>query len=129
VIPRFITAILEGRSPVIYGDGLQSRDFTYVANNVEANLLAAAAPTERVAGRVFNIACNDEITLLQALERINQICGAAIIPTFSIPRLGDVLHSRASISAATSSIGYRPTVDFTSGLALTVRYFLDQARS
>lgn len=123
VIPRFITAILEGRQPQVHGDGLQSRDFTFVSNNVEANLLAADAPAERVAGHVFNIACNDQITLLQLINTIKMLVDSDVSPAFLPPRPGDVQHSWADIGLARDALGYAPKTAFMEGLRTTVTAF------
>lgn len=121
VVPLFITAMLRGESPVIYGDGLQSRDFTYVANVVQANLLAATAPG--AAGRVFNVACGTRYTLLDLVAALNDILGARIAPVHAAPRPGDVRHSLADISAAQETLGYRVEVDFLEGLRRTVAWY------
>ncbi len=121
VIPRFISAMLEGRSPVIFGDGLQSRDFTYVENVVEANLLALSA--KGVAGEVINVACGKRYTLLTLVECLNRILGSRLVPRFEAPRPGDVRHSQASIEKAQSLLGYKPKVGFEEGLCRTVEWF------
>jgi len=121
VIPKFVTAILGGGRPVIFGDGRQSRDFTYVDNVVEANLLASEA--EGASGRFFNIACGGRYTLLQLLDRINAILGAEIEPIHEPPRRGDVRDSQASIEAAQTALGYRVSVDFDEGLRRTVEWY------
>ncbi|HHN93475.1 MAG TPA: SDR family oxidoreductase [Anaerolineae bacterium] len=121
VIPLFIKAMLAGRQPVIYGDGLQSRDFTYVANNVQANLLAATA--DGVAGEVFNIACGQRYNLLELVAALNDILGTDIEPTFAPPRPGDVTHSLADISRAQDRLGYSVAVDFRTGLEKTVEWY------
>lgn len=123
VIPRFITALLEGRSPVITGDGLQSRDFTYVANVVHANLLAADAPRERAVGQTFNVACGARYTLLDLLAALGRIIGASVAPTFADSRPGDVRHSQASIDKARAGLGYVPVVGFEEGLRRTVEWY------
>jgi UDP-glucose 4-epimerase len=126
VIPKFATAILEGRSPNVNGDGGQSRDFTYVANNVSANILAASAPAEKVAGRVFNIACNTQYTVLELIAGINTLLGTNVAPTFGPTRAGDVRDSRADVNAAWEAFGYTPLVSFQDGLAITVKAFKEQ---
>ncbi len=122
VIPLFITKVLRGERPTIYGDGEQSRDFTYIENNVRANILAAVAPAE-ASGRVMNVACGRSYTLLEVLEAINTILGTAIEPVFAPARNGDVKHSLADISKAKQSIGYDVTVDFHEGLRRTVEWY------
>jgi len=121
VIPLFIQAIRENRQPVIYGDGMQSRDFTYVSNNVEANLLACIA--DGVAGEVFNIACGGKFTLLELVSEINTTLGQNIEPVFEPERPGDVKHSLADISKAKTMLSYKSEVDFTAGIQKTVEHF------
>ena len=105
VLSVFITALLEGRAPTIFGDGEQSRDFTYVDNAVEATLLACTAPG--AAGRVLNVAIGDRITLNQVFALLRKITGAAIEPIYGPPRSGDILHSLADIRQAREALGYR----------------------
>ena len=121
VVPLFIKAMLAGKPPTIYGDGLQSRDFTYVGNNVHANLLAAMA--EDVAGQVFNVACGQRYTLLELVATLNEILGMHIEPLFAPPRPGDVKHSLADISRAQAKLGYTVKVDFRAGLEKTVAWY------
>ena len=121
VIPLFVQAMLAGEPPVVYGDGLQSRDFTYVSNNVEANLLAATVPG--VAGRVFNIACGKRYTLLDLIAMLNDILGTRIDPVFAPPRHGDVKHSLADIRLAQEQMSYTVDVDFETGLERTVTWY------
>jgi nucleoside-diphosphate-sugar epimerase len=118
VIPRFITAMLEGRSPVVHGDGEQSRDFTYVDNAVAANLLAA--DRDGVAGETFNIACGQTITLNALLEELRGIIGVEVEAAHGEPRPGDVRHSLADISRAREALGYEPAIGLHEGLARTV---------
>jgi UDP-glucose 4-epimerase len=125
VIPIFVTAMLRGEPLTIHGDGLQSRDFTFVANVVQANLLAAAAPG--VAGRVFNVACGQQHTILDLVAILNEILGAGIVPTHAGPRPGDVRHSLADVTAAREALGYRPAVDFREGLRRTVDWYRARA--
>jgi nucleoside-diphosphate-sugar epimerase len=125
VIPRFATALFEGRQPVIYGDGQQSRDFTYVENVVEANLLASEA--EGIAGRAFNVACGGRYTLLELLNKLKAIIGSTIEPIHEEARRGDVRDSQASIEAAAEGFGYRVKVDFDEGLRRTVAWYQPQA--
>jgi UDP-glucose 4-epimerase len=124
VIPRFVTALLEGKPPVIYGDGLQSRDFTYVENVVEANLRAAEA--EGIAGRAFNVACGGRYSLLDLLDRMKAILQSDVNPIHEAPRAGDVRDSQASIEAAEQGFGYRVVVDFDEGLRRTVEWYRTQ---
>jgi len=117
VIPRFVTAALAGQGVTIYGDGTQSRDFCFIDNVVSANLLAAEAPG--AAGRMFNIACGEAISLNQMLALIEQISGAPIARQHQPPRAGDVRHSLADVQAARTTLGYEPRVSFADGLRRT----------
>jgi len=121
-IPLFTTAILEDRPPTVYGDGEQSRDFTYIDNVVRANLLAAKAPKE-ACGKVFNTACGHTVTVNQVIAAINRILGKNVPSNFVPPRPGDVLHSNADISLARKLLGFEPIVSFDEGLRRTVEYF------
>src|SRR5579884_507668 len=125
VIPKFLDALLAGRSPSVHGDGLQSRDFTYIENVVQANLLAAKAPG--VGGRVYNIACGGRYSLLDLLAILNEILGKNIPPVHTDPRAGDVKHSQADIARARADLGYEPIVDWRDGLERTVHYALAAA--
>jgi UDP-glucose 4-epimerase len=127
VIPLFITAMLEGRSPTIFGDGQQSRDFTYIDNVVHGNLLAARAP--EAAGKTMNLATGGRVTLLDLVEKINRLLGTSIEPTFADERPGDIKHSRASIERASELLDYAPVVDFDTGLAHTLEFYRDGASS
>ncbi len=127
VIPLFITKCLRGESPTIHGDGKQSRDFTYVSNNVTANLLAARADARAVSGKVFNVACGRSYTLLELLDEINEILGTDIKPVLGPPRTGDVRHSLADISRATQHMGYKVEVDFKEGMRRTVEAYSGSA--
>jgi nucleoside-diphosphate-sugar epimerase len=122
VIPLFIDAMLKGQAPTIYGDGTQSRDFTYIDNVVKGNLLACTAPAERVAGQVINLACGDNISLLDLIDSINRLLGTDIKPKFDAPRAGDVKHSRADISKARKLLGFNPVVSFDEGLGRTLAW-------
>lgn len=122
VIPKFISAMMRGERPVIYGDGLQSRDFTYIANVVEANLIAATTDAD-IAGKVFNAACHDRITLNDLVDALNEALGTSIEPIYAEPRLGDIKHSFASIDKFTSTTGYKPQVSFKEGVRNTVAWF------
>jgi UDP-glucose 4-epimerase len=121
VIPIFITAILSGRSPVIYGDGRQSRDFTYVADVVQANLLAADAPA--AANRVMNVATGRSVDLLELLAGLNEVLGARIEPVFAPPRPGDIRESTADITLARTLLGYEPQVRLIDGLRRSIDYY------
>jgi len=121
VIPLFITTMLAGQQPLIYGDGRQSRDFSFVANVVHANLLAADAPA--VAGRTINAADGRSIDLLALLEALNRLLGTKLKPQFAPPRPGDVRESQADISLARRLLGYEPQVDFEEGLRRSIDYY------
>lgn len=126
VVPRFITAIARGESPRIHGDGEQTRDFTYVRNAVEANMLATKC-REAAYGRTFNIACGTRYSLLELVARINGILETHLEPVHDAPRPGDIKHSLADISSAGSLLGYRPLVDLTKGLVETTAWFRKRA--
>ena len=121
VVPKFIKLMKNGKSPVIYGDGTQSRDFTYVANNVEANLLACYA--EGTAGQMVNIACGQRYTLLELVELINEVLCTHIKPQFDEKRPGEVKHSMAGIEKAKEILNFRPVVDFKEGLKRTIERY------
>ncbi len=123
VIPLFMSAMMADRRPTIYGDGLQSRDFTYIANVVQGNLLACHADARLVAGQVMNLACGDTISLVQLVESLNTLLGKSIEPIFADPRPGDVKFSCADISKAKRLLGYQPEVSFQEGLARTYAWF------
>lgn len=128
VIPLFVTAVIEGRRPTIYGDGAQTRDFTFVENNVRANILAAT--TDRpVAGRVINIACGTSFSLLDLLGAINQHLGKQVQAEFAPRRAGDVMHSLADISLARDLLGYEMKVDFSEGMRRTIDWYLAHAHA
>jgi UDP-glucose 4-epimerase len=128
VIPLFVTAVLAGKQPTIYGDGTQSRDFTYVGNVVNANLLAARAPADIVSGKVYNVACGGSLSLLELLKEICDYLDKPFEPFFAPPRVGDVLHSWADISAAERDLGYRIETDLRTGLRRTVDYYVERAQ-
>lgn len=121
VLSRFITGMLRGESPIILGDGEQSRDFTYVANVVRGNLLACQA--EGVAGKMYNIACGRSVTLNQVVSSLNKLMGTDIPSNYDSPRVGDIQHSLADISRAANDLKYIPLVDFDAGLELTVEWY------
>jgi len=121
VIPRFLRLMLAGKRPVIFGDGEQSRDFTPVANVVEANLLAAE--TTRGIGEFFNIACGRASTLNQLVEWLNVELGTRLPPVYDPPRPADIRDSYASIQKAEALLGYRPTLEVQEGLRRTVEWF------
>lgn len=121
VIPNFLTAVSRGERPTIFGDGTQTRDFTYVSNIVHANRLAMTA--DDVAGRVLNVACGGCISLNQVIAEMRELTGRAIEPCYVPARVGDVPHSMASIERARAVLGFEPMVSFRDGLALTVEHF------
>ena len=125
VIPKFIAAAFQGTSPVIFGDGEQTRDFTYVDNVVQANLLAMEPP--EAAGKVFNVAYGESVTLNRLVQLIGEITGRELIVDYAAPRPGDVRHSRADITRARTELGYEPEVDFTEGLRRTVEWHAAKA--
>lgn len=125
VIPRFITRMLDGQPPLIYGDGTQSRDFTYIDNVVEGNLLAARAPG--AGGSYMNLATGGRVTLLELVAKLNVLLGTAFAPQHEPERAGDIKHSRASIDKAAALLDYAPVVDFDTGLARTAAWFRQQA--
>ena len=127
VVPKFITALLRGEPPTIFGDGEQSRDFTYIENVVEANLLAAKAPG--VAGEVFNIACGERITVNELARLLAEIIGTNIEPEHTPPRPGDVRHSLADISKARELLEYKVKVDVREGLERTVEWYRERSVS
>ncbi|HEX7600345.1 MAG TPA: SDR family oxidoreductase [Polyangiaceae bacterium] len=122
VIPNFITAALKGQRPVVFGDGEQTRDFCYIENTVNANLLAAASP-KKLTGQVVNIACGERISLNQLLATIGEVVGVKMDPEYRPGRAGDVRDSLASIDAARELLGYEPKVLVKEGLAKTIAAF------
>ena len=121
VIPRFVTAALEGRAPQVYGDGSQSRDFCFIDNVVDANLRAADA--KGVSGSVFNIACGEAIDLNSVLRLVAELTGKPVTANYEPGRAGDVKHSLADITAARAKLGYEPRVLFAEGLRRVVDWF------
>lgn len=125
VIPIFITRMARGESPVVYGDGEQSRDFTYIDNAIQANLLALKA--DGAPGRVFNVACGDRFTLNDLIGRLRKLMSSSVEAAYEAPRPGDVRHSLGDISLASEIMGYRPIVTFEEGLKRTVMWFRPRA--
>ncbi len=125
VVPKFITSLLRGESPPVYGDGSQSRDFTYIENVAEATVLASHVP--RISGEVFNIALGEEHSVLDLLQEINAILGLDIQPSFQPPRPGDVQRTLADSTKAMRVMGWQGQVRFTEGLRRTVAWFRAQA--
>jgi nucleoside-diphosphate-sugar epimerase len=127
VVPKFISALLQNNPPTVFGHGEQSRDFTYVQNVVEANLLAAKAPN--VAGEVVNIACGERLTINELARMLAEIIGVNTDPEHTPPRAGDVLHSLADISKATKLLGYRGEIHIHDGLKQTVEWYRELLKS
>jgi nucleoside-diphosphate-sugar epimerase len=127
VIPKFIEAMTAGRSPVLHGDGEQSRDFTFVADVVKANLLAAEGPG--VSGNVYNIACGRRTSLLELVAHLNTLLGSDIKPMHTDARPGDVRHSQASIERACEDLGYEPTTDIVTGLRHCLEWWRQRNRT
>ena len=123
VLAVFCRKMLAGEQPTIYGDGETSRDFTYIANTVEGNLLAAAAPAEKISGQVMNVATNVRVTLNEVVEVLREITGYGGPVAYAPERAGDIKHSLADISRAEELLGYRPKVDFRAGLVRTVEWY------
>jgi len=121
VIPKFITCLMRKESPPVFGDGLQSRDFTYVDNVVEGTI--AASQASGVTGEVFNIALGEEHTLLDLLKEINAIMGLSVPPAFKPPRPGDVRRTYADASKAERLLGWKGKVPFAEGLRRTIAWF------
>jgi nucleoside-diphosphate-sugar epimerase len=116
VVPKFMNMLARGMRPYVYGDGTQSRDFTFVANVVAANILACHA-SEKVVGQVFNIACGESISILELIDTLNDVMGTSIAPKFGPARRGDVKRSVACIDKARELLGYMPEIGFREGLA------------
>lgn len=123
VLAKFITSMLAGNSPTIFGDGEQSRDFTFIDNAVRANLLAAEAPAAEVSGKVFNVATGTRYSLNQTYQILQNIIGFSGGAQYGPPRVGDVRHSLADISRAQEHLKYSPTVGFEEGLRRTVAWY------
>ena len=123
VLPKFIKAMLSNEPPVIYGDGEQSRDFTYIENVVNANLLACESDA---AGCFINTACGDRYTLNHLVKVLEEVMGLTANPRYEEPRVGDVKHSQASIELARKHIGYDPAVSFKEGVEKTVAWYRDK---
>lgn len=121
VIPRFVSMILAGEPPIIYGDGSQSRDFVYVGDVARANLLAACTPD--VSGQTFNIAKGNQTTLLQLIETLSDLLGQPIKPIHEPPRVGDVRHSLADTNAASKKLGFTAETSIQDGLEKSIEYY------
>ena len=121
VFPKFLRALLTETPPTVYGDGSQSRDFTYVENIVDANVLASEA--EGIGGQVFNVACGKATTVNELIQELSTIAGVTIEPRYEPARRGDIRHSLADIGRATRHLGYRPRVEFCEGLQRTLDHY------
>jgi len=129
VLAKFITQMLRGEQPMIFGDGSQSRDFTYIDNAVHANLLAAKAPAVAVAGGVFNVATGTRADLNETFQILKKLTGYSGDVKYGPEREGDVKHSLADISSAEKHLGYKPQVDFEEGLRRTVDWYRGESRA
>jgi len=121
VIPKFVSALLHGERPVVFGDGEQTRDFTYIDNVIQANLLAAEAPNAQ--GQVINIACHDQISLNRILDILRELLATDIEAEYADTRAGDIKHSLADISRARKLLGFEPGIDFEQGLRLAIDWY------
>ena len=126
VLAKFITQMLKGEQPMIFGDGTQSRDFTYVENVVDANLLACRAPADKVAGKVFNVATATRIDLNETFRVLRKLTGYSGEIKYGAERAGDVKHSLADLALARKHLGYEPSVAFEEGLRRTVEWYRSQ---
>jgi nucleoside-diphosphate-sugar epimerase len=127
VVPNFITAVLTNQPPTIFGDGEQSRDFTYVENVVEANMLAMDADV--APGRVYNVACGQAVTLNQLFAELRELVDSDLEPVYAPPRAGDVRHSLADLTRTRQDLGYEPSVELREGLGRSVRDLRDRLSS
>ena len=125
VMAKFILQMMRGETPTIFGTGEQGRDFTYVANAVSANLLAAEAPKEKIGGKTFNVACGGRHTLNETYGILAGLLNFPHAPEYAPPRLGDITDSQADISAAQEAFGYEVVVEFEEGLKRTVAWYQD----
>jgi nucleoside-diphosphate-sugar epimerase len=129
VLAKFTTLMLAGKQPTIFGDGEQSRDFTYIDNAVAANLLACKAPAQQVTAKVFNVATGRRITLNETFKFLQTLTSYSGSPNYGEERSGDIKHSLADISAAEEHLGYKPTVSFEDGLRKTVEWYRSQEKA
>lgn len=127
VIPIFVTRLLSGKPPIVYGDGLQSRDFTFVGNVVKGNLLASEAPG--VAGKIINLADGRQTTLLRLIELLNEMLGTNTKVDFQPARVGDVRESLADITLARKLLNFHPEVELEEGLRRTIHYYRSLAEA
>jgi UDP-glucose 4-epimerase len=128
VLAKFIAQMLRNDAPTIFGDGEQSRDFTYIDNAVEANLLACTAPADQAAGQMFNIATGRRVTLNETFRLLQGLTRYAGEPIYGQERGGDIKHSLADIAKAQAALGYNPKVDFEEGLRRTVEWYRSQSK-
>jgi UDP-glucose 4-epimerase len=126
VIPKFIRQMLSGEQPTIFGDGKQSRDFTFIDNVVSANLLACEAPAHKVCGRAFNIAAGKNFSLNELYSFLQQVTGFSLPPIYAADRAGDVRDSLADTAQAQAELGYKTLVPFEEGLAKTVEWYKNE---
>jgi UDP-glucose 4-epimerase len=126
VLAKFITQMLQGLQPTMFGDGEQSRDFTYIDNAVEANLLACNAPASQAAGKVFNVATGRRVTLNETFQILQPLTSYSGSAAYAAERGGDIKHSLADISAAEQALGYKPKINFEDGLRKTVDWYRSQ---
>ena len=129
VLAKFTTFMLRGEQPVIFGDGEQSRDFTYIDNAVSANLLACSAPAAECAGRVFNVATGCRVTLTETVEVLKKLTGYSGVAKYGPERGGDIKHSLADITLAQKCLGYKPLINFEEGLRRTVEWYKSEAQA
>jgi UDP-glucose 4-epimerase len=123
VVARFCKAVISSRPITIYGDGKQSRDFTYIDNVISANLLAAAAPEEKIAGRIFNCATGKSVSVIELAAALAELSGRPLAQSLNPSRVGDIRDSRADISAIESELGYRVLVSWKEGLRRTLEFY------
>jgi len=126
VLAKFIQQMLTGVRPTIFGTGEQGRDFTYIDNVISANLLACEAPADKVAGKVFNIACGGQYSLIEVYRLLAKMIGFEPTPVYAPARTGDILNSQADISAAAEAFGYRPLIGVREGLERTVEWYREK---
>src|SRR5438105_7112956 len=129
VLAKFITQMLHGEQPTIHGDGAQSRDFTYIDNTIEANLLAAKAPASQAAGQVFNVATGMRVDLNETFQLLKKIIGYKGDVKYAPERAGDVKHSLADLSHTEKCLGYKPKINFEEGLRRTVEWYRGQQKA
>jgi UDP-glucose 4-epimerase len=129
VLAKFITQMLRGEQPTIFGDGSQSRDFTYIDNAVDANLLASKAPADKAAGRVFNVATGTRADLNETFTLLKKFTGYTGGVKYAAAREGDIQHSLADIAKAKAQLGYAPKVQFEEGLRRTVEWYRGQSKA